>query len=99
MNSRIGGGLQDPRPTTINRHHDDFLVLVGISLNGTNVSAATASTGLGGGAPTPRPANVPSRSLISAALPSIGIKEIMHTSSTDACSASSMSCCLRSSLV
>src|ERR1700674_630212 len=80
-------------------HHDDFFVREAISLNGTNVSAATASTGLGGGEPASRPANVSSRSLIRAGLPSIGIKEIMHTSSTDAASASLMSSCLRSSLV
>src|ERR1700676_4014760 len=77
----------------------DFLVRFAISLVGTNVRAPTASIGLGGGEPDSRPAKVPSRSLISWALPSIGISEIMQTSSTDAASASAMSCVLRSSLV
>ena len=69
-------------------YHDDFLVRDGISLNGTNVVAATASAGLGDEERASRPADVSSMSLIRAALPSIGIKEIMHTCSTDASSAS-----------
>jgi hypothetical protein len=64
------------RDALVQRHRGeglgmDFSVRDGMSFDCTNVNAATASTGFGGAWGLSRPANVPSRSLISAPLPSI----------------------------